>query len=695
MLLKFKRRIRDHIAPTMLTKCLYSLQQRLMASKVFRVFLIASVAVVPVAAIRGLIITLAVASDYAGLSHITSVLSKMQIFLIGIIPFLMSVFFSLSWSKIGKRNQVIYIIFTMLSLVIINGMITSGKNFFVGINPILSVMISLYCCLVMDKLTNFTENKKSKTVTHISIFIFIILSVLLAGWVGKQCTSLLSPTIQRFCATLYPKDYIHGLAYEFIRDIFWVMGIHGHYFFQEIDSALLEKTINNISTWKEGHAQLNIISNTFYDVWVANGGSGCTLGLVLCMLFRKTKGYRNLLKTTLPLSLLNMNEPLIYGLPIILNPVMMVPFLLTPAVSFTIAYVATAQNIVPHISHIIGWSTPPLLNVWLATGNSGAAILLHIFIIAVSVVIYYPFFLLIENQTRLSSPYTFSGMALQADGKDSNKHIQEMDKHLTARRNVNKLQKSGFFTVYFQPQISLTSNKITGAEVLLRHKSYSGVITPPIFLQDYELLGLMPDIDYWVLERALRYMRDEHNTIKNIRISLAINISPQTLMDNKLIPFIDRLLSEPIPESLTLELEITESQLLQDPVKVNHVITELKARGIKIALDDFGSGYATLSYLELYSLDKIKLDRTLLVALKQSNGRDFLLNTIDLCRINNDCIVAEGVETRDELDFLKSAGVDQVQGYFFYRPMPSDQFFQVLAQSSQETHSNAVSKGNV
>lgn len=93
MLLKFKRRIRDHIAPAMLTKCIYSLQQRLMASKVFRVFLIASVAVVPVAAIRGLIITLAVASDYAGLRHITSVLSKMQIFLIGIIPFLMSVFF--------------------------------------------------------------------------------------------------------------------------------------------------------------------------------------------------------------------------------------------------------------------------------------------------------------------------------------------------------------------------------------------------------------------------------------------------------------------------------------------------------------------------------------------------------------------------------------------------------------------------
>lgn len=690
MLLKLKIRMRDHIVPAMLTKQLYSLQQKLMASKIFRVFLISSVAVVPVAAIRGLIITLAVVSDYAGLSNITMVLSKLQMFLIDIIPFLMSVFFSLSWSKIGKKNQVLYIIFTMLTLIIVNGMITSGKEFFVGINPVLAVAISLYACLVMDKLTSFLEEKKNQAIAHASTFLFIIVSVLLAGWGGKQIVLFLSPAIHRFCETLYPKDYLHGLLYEFVRDIFWVMGIHGHYFFLEIDNELLRQTFNNIAAWKKGAADLNVISNTFYDVWVASGGAGCTLSLVLCMLFRKAQGYRNLLKTTLPLSLLNMNEPLIFGLPVILNPVMMIPFLLTPVVAFSIAYAATVMNIVPHISHVVGWSTPPLLNAWLATGNSGAAILLHIVIIAVGMAIYYPFFILIENQTRINPTNVLSAVALRTSGEGSNKHIQEMDKHLTARRNVNKLQKNGFFTVYFQPQISLKNNEIIGAEVLLRHKSYSGVITPPFFLDDYELLGLMPDIDYWVLERSLRYLREESDAIRGKTLSLAINISPQTLMDDKLIPFLDRLLSEPIPDGLTLELEITESQLLQDPVKVNQVITELKARGIKIALDDFGSGYATLSYLELYSLDKIKLDRTLLMALKQSNGPDFLLNTIELCRINNNCLLAEGVETPDELAFLKRAGVEQVQGYLFHRPMPVEQFFQVLAESSQTRQGNTV-----
>ena len=114
--------------------------------------------------------------------------------------------------------------------------------------------------------------------------------------------------------------------------------------------------------WRAGEAQLNIISNTFFDVWCAIGGSGSTFSLALCVvLFSRSYGYKQLGRASLPLTILNVNEPLIFGIPVFFNPVMVIPFLCIPIMGFLLAYAATIAGLVPALQEQVGWMMPPLI----------------------------------------------------------------------------------------------------------------------------------------------------------------------------------------------------------------------------------------------------------------------------------------------------------------------------------------------
>jgi EAL domain-containing protein (putative c-di-GMP-specific phosphodiesterase class I) len=263
-----------------------------------------------------------------------------------------------------------------------------------------------------------------------------------------------------------------------------------------------------------------------------------------------------------------------------------------------------------------------------------------------------------------------------------NNFISEMHHNFQAQKEVESLRASGNFVLYYQPQVELDSRRIVGVEALLRHQRHDGQIMAPTFIASFDRLGLMPELDFWVLEHAVAAAQSLDGVGP---VSLAINLSPQTLLDVRLPQVLDRILANALPTSVRLEIEITESQLIDDPVRFATNLAALRTRGLHIALDDFGSGYSTLAYLTRYPFDKIKLDRTLVHGLTRPAGPEFFAATVQLCRISGASVLAEGVETKEELASLASCGVNVVQGYYFYRPMPLADLLHHLVEQQRGT----------
>jgi EAL domain-containing protein (putative c-di-GMP-specific phosphodiesterase class I) len=159
---------------------------------------------------------------------------------------------------------------------------------------------------------------------------------------------------------------------------------------------------------------------------------------------------------------------------------------------------------------------------------------------------------------------------------------------------------------------------------------------------------------------------------------LSVNISPQTLLDPNFLSLVSKLMRQPLPSGWKLEMEITESQKVTQPEQVIEVLAILRQFGIKIALDDFGSGYSTLSYLTQYELDKIKLDRTLVLGLAREGGEAFLHHVVQLCKTSGCQVLIEGVETEEEHQIVQSCGIHLAQGFLFHRPQPINKLRELL-----------------
>lgn len=180
----------------------------------------------------------------------------------------------------------------------------------------------------------------------------------------------------------------------FVAQIFWVIGIHGNQMIKPIrEPILLAAIAENTEAFEAGLEEIpNIITMPFWDVYMSMGGSGVTIGLLLAILIAtKREDYRSISKIAAPPGLFNINEPLIFGIPIMLNPIMAIPFILTPLATGAFAYFMTAIGFAGKTVVMIPWTTPPILSAWLATGGSVGAVITQILCIAIATLIYLPF----------------------------------------------------------------------------------------------------------------------------------------------------------------------------------------------------------------------------------------------------------------------------------------------------------------
>ena len=231
------------------------------------------------------------------------------------------------------------------------------------------------------------------------------------------------------------------------------------------------------------------------------------------------------------------------------------------------------------------------------------------------------------------------------------------------------------FELYLQPQVALATQRIIGAEALLRwHHPELGMVGPDRFIPIAEESGLILPLGDWVLQRACSLLHS-WRTPELSHLRLAVNLSARQCHGPGLLPHLDRMLHSHGIDPALLELEITESAAMQDPERSRALLVELRSRGIKVAIDDFGTGYSSLSYLKLFELDRIKIDRGFVKDI-ESDPDDAVIvaATIGLAHSLGLEVIAEGVETQAQRDFLRSKQCDEAQGYLFARPMPVAQF---------------------
>ena len=259
---------------------------------------------------------------------------------------------------------------------------------------------------------------------------------------------------------------------------------------------------------------------------------------------------------------------------------------------------------------------------------------------------------------------------------------RSMQERLTLESGLHLAMERNEFEVYYQPQIDIRSMRIVGMEALLRWRHPDrGLMTPGTFLSVAEERGFIVLIGDWVLRTALNQARLFRDLgFRDFRV--AVNLSARQFRELSLVDSIESAVKQSNLDPRCLELEITESVAMENIDLTLKVLERLRRTGISIAIDDFGMGHSSLSYLKRFPIDCLKIDRNFVEDLPDRfEDAAIVRSVIELAQGLNLRVVAEGVETKPQLDFLKQHGCREVQGFYFGFPVPALQFQETLVQS--------------
>jgi diguanylate cyclase (GGDEF)-like protein len=232
------------------------------------------------------------------------------------------------------------------------------------------------------------------------------------------------------------------------------------------------------------------------------------------------------------------------------------------------------------------------------------------------------------------------------------------------------------FLLYYQPQVSSVDGKLIGFEALIRWKTKTGDFIPPDeFIPIAEKTGTIIPIGYWVMNKAIKQLA-EWNSKSTYRPRMAINVSARQLIERNFITELKETMdaNHLLPEYL--EIEITESIQLEENSEIMGCIQKISDMGISIAIDDFGTGYSSLYYLKNLPVNRIKIAKPLIDRIDQDTYDYTIVKTvIDIGKIRNIHVIAEGVETKEQWEYLKEMECDEIQGFYFAKPMPPEDIY--------------------
>ncbi len=246
---------------------------------------------------------------------------------------------------------------------------------------------------------------------------------------------------------------------------------------------------------------------------------------------------------------------------------------------------------------------------------------------------------------------------------------------------LRRALERGEFELHYQPVVDLASGRMKSVEALIRWRHpQRGLVPPAEFIPVAEETGLIAPIGEWVLRTACRQCHECHPA-GHPPLRLAVNVSPRQFERGQILATVTQVLAETGFDPRRLDLEITETLLMQNAETVLKTMRELGALGIQFSIDDFGTGYSSLSYLKHLPIGRVKIDKSFVDDIPADpNDAAIVKAIISMARSLGLQVIAEGVETETQLEFLRAHGCDAIQGYYFSRPLPAGELARMLKE---------------
>lgn len=461
-------------------------------------------------------------------------------------------------------------------------------------------------------------------------------------------------------------SYSGAALYTVLNSMLWFVGVHGANVLQPLLMHL-----NEVSSFGGG-----AVNESFMGAFVFIGGAGATLSLIVAIvIFSKNNTLRLLAFTSIPIGMLNINEVLIHGFPIILNPRMLVPFIATPLVNAIIAlfvinlgWVAMPDAEIP-LNSLVG------INAYIATHHDVHAVFLQMFNVLVGTLIYGLF---INNKEKVidhihfkSLDMTYAHLNEEASvfSYDPISATAELRKKLTyQKKHMERLAGLDFYLEY-QPQITPHNQKLVGVEALIRARDADNKIwAAGEFLPWFEDASMMKSIDLWVVNEAIK--QDAEWQSLGLDLGIKINVSSETLKHKETM---DLLIEKLAVAKGRVSIEIVEQEFLGELNTVVESIRRIQSIGAKVYIDDFGTGYSSLSYLNLLKVDCIKVDRNFVLELEKPEGQKVMAGIFNFAEALGLELIVEGVETKEQLAKIPKQPLFAVQGWLYSKSLnPSE-----------------------
>jgi EAL domain-containing protein (putative c-di-GMP-specific phosphodiesterase class I) len=276
--------------------------------------------------------------------------------------------------------------------------------------------------------------------------------------------------------------------------------------------------------------------------------------------------------------------------------------------------------------------------------------------------------------------------AAKSNGKNqcvycSSEMKEDIIKNMKLANSLYRALDNNELLICYQPQVSTETQEIIGFEALLRwkHNEY-GMVPPSVFIPIAEKTGLIKPIGLWVIKTACEQFKSFCN-IENKEVRISINLSVEQLKDRNIARQISKILKDTKTDAKSIQIEITESVAFDREPYVLQRIMELKSLGISISIDDFGTGHSSISRLKAFPIDLIKIDMEFVRGISSESKKDkaIIKSIIQIAKNLGIKVMAEGVETEEQFNYLRKKKCDEIQGYYFYKPMTADEIRTIMA----------------
>ena len=514
------------------------------------------------------------------------------------------------------------------------------------------------------------------------MLVFIMVQRFILYLTGGICLQLeLANMMNSFFHLFTDIPLLSTALFAFMVQCFWFLGINGNNILYDInDNYFYALSQDNLFAQASGLVPPNIVNGGFMSSYLLIGGSGDVLGLVIAIfVFSRNRGSRTIAKLGLLPSVFNISEIISFGVPIVCNPVFLVPFLAAPLVNLVIAYAATSLQLVPMTLTEVNWTTPVFIGGYISTG-AVSGVLLQGLLVLTDFLLYAPFVRLSDEQREFRFMQVVRGLErhyqkLEAVHEqlrlEELSYIQHGIADLLMNDLAEALEEQQLFMVY-QPQID-NHGRFLGAEALLRWQHpTAGFIYPPLIIALAKKAGILPDLERFIFNEAC------HTIARlNLQLSDPFKISVNITGDSLKYDALEDLLAEAVKASAIdpakLWIEITEQDAIDTTTDALEKLKRIKSAGHHLLIDDFGMGHTSLAYLKTNLFDIIKLDGSITRnVLQDGTNQKIIASLILLSRTMKLKVIAEYVDNIPQRDKLQSLGCDAFQGYLYSRPISQE-----------------------